>query len=122
MKLNHLNLVVDQVPQVVHLMETYFSFKCLETKGENAIAILQGADGFSLVLMKHGTPELIYPKAFHIGFMLDNIALVDELHNRLLSGGIAVGDGPRKIRGSYGFYFNFDAFMIEVGVQISEAD
>jgi len=40
---------------------------------------------------------------------------VMQSYNHLKNGGIAVGQEPRKIRDSFGFYFNFDNIMIEVG-------
>jgi hypothetical protein len=66
---------------------------------------------------KSGQPN--YPEAFHIGFMLDNEEQVRETLTKLKSGGIEVGQEPIKIRDSFGFYFNFDNFMIEVGYYLS---
>lgn len=59
--------------------------------------------------------QVIYPDAFHIGFMQENEEKVTEIYNTLKNGGISVGQEPRKIRDSFGFYFNFDTIMIEVG-------
>jgi catechol-2,3-dioxygenase len=115
MKLNHINLVVANVADTIKLFETYFGFKCTDIKGDNVIAILKGADDFTLVIMtdKNGVPT--YPDAFHIGFMLDSEEKVTQSYNHLKNGGITVGQEPRKIRDSFGFYFNFDNIMIEVG-------
>lgn len=118
MKLNHLNLVVPDPASIIHLFETCFGFVCREIRGEHALAILQGADGFTLVLMKS---EEAYPKAFHIGFMLNTEEEVAEAHRRLTASGVDAGPGPRVIRGSFGFYFTIDNLMIEVGLQLAPA-
>lgn len=115
MKLNHINLVVPNVAEAIQLFETYFGFKCTEIKGDNVVAILKGADDFTLVIMTGKNGAATYPEAFHIGFMQHSEEAVMKIYNALKSGGIAVGQEPRKIRDSFGFYFNFDNIMIEVG-------
>jgi len=112
-KLNHLNLVVIDVAVATHLFETYFNFKCTGTKGDNIIAILKGADNFTLVLMR-AKESKTYPDGFHIGFFVDTADQVNEIYLKLKNGGIAIGQEPKKIRDSFGFYFNFDNLMIEV--------
>lgn len=115
MKLNHINLVASNVAEATHFFETYFHFKCTDVKGDNIVAVLKGTDDFTLVLManKEGAP--IYPAAFHIGFMQDSADKVTDIYNKLKTGGIAVGQEPKKIRDSFGFYFSFENIMIEVG-------
>jgi catechol 2,3-dioxygenase-like lactoylglutathione lyase family enzyme len=115
MRLNHINLVVSNVAEAIAFFETYFNFKCTGIKGDNIVAILRGAGDFTLVIMTNKDGNAIYPKAFHIGFMLDNTNMVTETYEKLKSGGIAVGQEPGKIRDSFGFYFKFDTVMIEVG-------
>ncbi|MPR32430.1 VOC family protein [Salmonirosea aquatica] len=115
MKLNHINLVVSNVAEAITLFETYFDFKCTEVKGDNVIAVLEGTDDFSLVIMANKNGQAEYPAAFHIGFLLDSADAVTETYEKLLSGGVSVGKAPGKIRDSFGFYFTFDSLMIEVG-------
>ena len=115
MKLNHVNLVVSNVAEATSLFETYFNFKWTAIKGDNMIAVLKGADDFTLVLMRNKDGKAMYPDAFHVGFMLDSENAVTETYEKLKSGGVAVGKEPGKIRDSFGFYFNFDWVMIEVG-------
>lgn len=119
MKLNHINLVVSNVAKAIILFETYFNFKCTDIKGDNIVAILKGANDFTLVVMPDKNGQATYPEAFHIGFILENTNAVTDTYEKLKSGGIAVGQEPRKIRDSFGFYFNFDTLMIEVGHYIS---
>jgi hypothetical protein len=115
MKLNHINLAVSNVLDVIKLFETYFGFTCAEIKGDNVVAILKGTDDFTLVIMAARNERPIYPDDFHIGFMLGSEEEVTKTYNALKNGGIAVGHMPRKIRGSFGFYFSFDNIVIEVG-------
>ena len=115
MKLNHINLVVSNVKDAIHLFETYFHFNCIELKGDNIVAVLKNEEDFTLVLMKNKEGDPVYPDAFHIGFIQPDIEAVTEIYNSLKNGGVAVGQEPRKIRDSFGFYFNFENIMIEVG-------
>lgn len=118
MKLNHLNLTVTNVADAITFFETYFSFKCIDIKGDNLIAVLTGKDGFELVLMSetmNKKDNTIYPDAFHIGFKLDSADMVMETYQKLKNGGISVEREPQKIRDSFGFYFHFQNIMIEIG-------
>ena len=119
MKLNHLNLVVVDVAQAVTFFETYFDFLCTEVKGDDKLAVLKGTDDFTLVLMI-GKKEELYPGAFHIGFMLPTVAQVDTVYRKLVQGNISLGQEPRKMRDSYGFYFHFEHIMIEVGHYVED--
>ena len=115
MKLNHINLIVTNVPKAIHFFETFFDFKCTDIKGDNIVAILKGTDNFILVLMTNKEEQITYPNNFHIGFMLDNAEQVTATYLKLKNGGIEIESEPRKIRDSFGFYFTFDNIMIEVG-------
>lgn len=114
MHLNHVNLVVINVEEATHFFETYFNFKCVNTKG-GVVSVLKGANNFTLVIMSGKNGVASYPDAFHIGFMLNNENEVLETYDKLKNGGIESGGEPRKIRDSFGFYFNFQNIMIEVG-------
>lgn len=116
MALNHLNLVVSNVADAVTLFETFFGFKCTEIKGNNVVAVLKDTNNFTLVIMIEKNGNITYPDAFHIGFLLDDITAVNETYKKLKTGGVAVGEEPRKIRDGFGFYFTFDNIMIEVGL------
>ncbi|MEP6684672.1 MAG: VOC family protein [Parafilimonas sp.] len=114
MKLNHINLVVSDVANTIHFFEKYFNFTCIEIKGDNIVAVLNGAGDFTLVIMKNKDGNIVYPDAFHIGFILDNKEEVITTYQQLKNDGIDVGNKPKNIRDSFGFYFNFDNIMIEV--------
>jgi predicted lactoylglutathione lyase len=108
-KLNHINLPVTDVIASSKFFEQYFNFKCTSVKGNNMLAIMEGEDGFILVLMadsfnRDGNNN--YPDAFHIGFLVDSHEQVTEVYDRLINGGIVVTQSPGSLRGGYGFYFN----------------
>lgn len=108
MKLNHINLSVTDVTASISFFEQYFNFKCTEVKGDNLLAVLQGSDGFTLVLMANKfnrNGNSAYPEAFHIGFFVETRNQVMNMYNRLLAGGYATEHSPGSLRGSYGFYF-----------------
>jgi catechol 2,3-dioxygenase-like lactoylglutathione lyase family enzyme len=108
MKLNHINLPVNDVAASCAFFERYFDFECTGKKGDDLIAILQGTDGFTLVLMANSfnrDGNTTFPDAFHIGFFVDSREQVAAIHNRLLQDGFEVGQAPAPMRGGYGFYF-----------------
>ncbi len=108
-KLNHVNLPVTDVAACAEFFEQYFNFKCTGVKGNNMLAVMEGEDGFILVLMadtfnRNGNNN--YPDAFHIGFLVDSHEQVAEAYDRLNKGGVAIKQPPAPLRGGYGFYFN----------------
>lgn len=108
-KLNHVNLPVADVAASSEFFEQYFNFKCTDIKGNNMLAVMEGEDGFILVLMadtfnRNGNNN--YPDAFHIGFLVDSHEQVVEVYDRLVEGGVNVTQPPGSLRGGYGFYFN----------------
>lgn len=117
MKLNHINLPVKDVTAAKIFFETYFDFKVVDIKENDTLCILSGADGFTLVLMSdklNGNGNNAYPDAFHIGFFQDTDAKVTQFYQRLKNGGVEIGQEPRLIRKTFGFYFRFQNVLIEV--------
>jgi len=117
MTINHLNLPVSDVAAATTFFESHFDFKCLETKGDNMIAVLTNPADFTLVLMSskiNKGENTAYPDAFHIGFILDSAEKVNDTFSKLKTGGIPLEREPQKIRNSFGFYFYFDNLFIEV--------
>ena len=70
MKLNHLNLCVDDLSEARHFFETFLIFN-FGAKGK-ALVVMSDESGFILVLSDpkafKGNKEVTYPEAFHIGF------------------------------------------------------
>jgi catechol 2,3-dioxygenase-like lactoylglutathione lyase family enzyme len=108
MKLNHLNLVVDDLAAATALFIDLFDFSLIRSGGE-MLAILSDQSGFTLVLMnahRDGpTGDPIYPAGFHIGFILPSREDVDAMHARVSAYGIPLGQTPARSHGDYGFYF-----------------
>ena len=105
MQLNHLNLAVADIPEAQRFFETFFDFQCVDSKGADTLAVLKGNGGFTLVLSnldKATAP--VYPKDFHIGFILESREQVEALFQRLQSAGVELPHQPRTMRGSYIFY------------------
>jgi len=118
MKLNHINLPVDDVAATRRFFEKFFDFECIEVKGDHALAILKGEDNFILVLMSKSFNKdrlSSYPDAFHIGFLVNSDDKVNMAHQRLVEGGFLPQNPPGRIRGQYGFYFKAPGnLLIEV--------
>lgn len=114
MKLNHLNIVVPDLAEASTFFEQQLGFIILTDKP--GIKILRDETDFILVLSQlRQSPELPqYPQDFHIGFRFDNRAEVDRMYEQLASAGFDVGDAPRKVHGSYSWYFRaFGCLLIE---------
>ena len=104
MKLNHLNIPVSDVASTQAFFETFFGLRCKEKKGDNFLSILTDDAGFVFILshfQKDVTP--VYPRDFHVGFIQDTDAEVEEIHRRMLAAGL---DAPamKHAHGRYGFY------------------
>jgi catechol 2,3-dioxygenase-like lactoylglutathione lyase family enzyme len=119
MRLNHLNLCVDDLAEARHFFETFFDFQFLEQKGK-ALVVMSDENGFILVLSDPKAfkeqKDVRYPEAFHIGFLVETPSEVDRAYNRLVAGDIKIDKEPYTMRGSsYGFYFTvFNGLLIEV--------
>ncbi len=116
MQLNHLSLAVPDVSEASRFFETFFDFKCVDTKGADVLVVLEGQGGFTLVLSHLDKEAAIsYPKDFHIGFILESQEQVQAIFDRLKSGEINLPYPPRIMRGSFIFYCRvLDAILLEV--------
>lgn len=121
MNLNHLNLCVPDVAEARHFFESHFGFRCVDTKGNDVLSVLHGDGGFILVLSnlnKDAAP--VYPKDFHIGFVLDNADDVQQVYERLQLAGVELPHAPREMRGSFIFYcYAPGAVLLEVSCRAS---
>jgi lactoylglutathione lyase len=114
-KLNHLNLTVTSVPEAHRFLEKYFGLKSIS--GNNNIALLSDDNGLVLTLtsMKVGREtEVRYPATFHVGFIQESEARVNEINQQLKEDGFAVPP-PSRQHGSWTFYFKAPGgFTMEV--------
>ena len=111
MKLNHLNLTVNDVLGTSAFLEKYFGLQT-RGKGNTNMAFLSDDNGAVISLMKG--PDVSYPETFHIGFIQESEARVNEIHQRLKNDGFDVNP-PKTFHGSWTFYFQSPGgFLIEV--------
>ncbi len=113
MQLNHINLGVTDVVATVAMFETYFGLRSIENFPVNdKMAFLH--DDTDAVISLFRVKDATYPKIFHIGFIQDDAAKVDAIHERLAAAGFAPG-APRDEHGRYTFYFEAPGgFTVEV--------
>ena len=100
MKLNHLNLCTGDVAALCDFFTRFFGFELLAMRGKEAFAILRGADGFSLNIMKPGKGTTAdYPDGFHVGFLVDRADEVIAKHRQLEGAGLNPGELQSLTRG-----------------------
>lgn len=112
MKINHMNLAVDNVRGAQEFMQEYFDLKLLTIN--KTIAVLSDEDDFILTLMNTSEDGVVaYPS--HLGFFVDDRETVDDLHDRLEQDGFEVTSTDMR-HGTYDFYVETPGgFSIEVG-------
>jgi catechol 2,3-dioxygenase-like lactoylglutathione lyase family enzyme len=105
MQLNHLDLSVPDVALTATFFKIAFGFVDIQTKGNGGMAILEGAGGFVLVLTRaRPTDRPLYPRTFHIGFLVSSEQDVKDAFQRLTAAGIDLTHPPGTVRGSLMFY------------------
>lgn len=122
MKLNHINLTVADVKATAKFFEEFFSFSSIEMKGGNVLAVLQGEDGFILVISSFAfnrNDNHNYPDAFHVGFLVDSKQDVDSKYSDLVAASYPLDRAPGNIHGAYGFYFHAPGNIL---VEVSSLD
>lgn len=118
MKLNHINLVVSDIPKAVRLFENHLGFQCIVNR-KDAIAVLTSANEFALVLWSsklNKEKTVHYPENFHIGFYQTDKESVIAIYKNLQGESVVFESEPRSIRNTFGFYFHFESLMIEISV------
>jgi len=114
MKLNHVNLTVDDVPAARRFLEKHFGLRPLD-EGQRNFDVLFDDDDLVLTLIGIGrSKNLSYPRTFHIGFIQPTEAHVDEINQCLRDDGFDI-DRPSRQHGAWTFYFTAPGgFTIEV--------
>jgi lactoylglutathione lyase len=116
MKLNHLNLTVTDASETRKFLEKYFGLRSMEGMEEKkTFAMLRDDNGLVLTLIRASREtEVEYPTTFHIGFIQESEARVNEINQRLKEDGYEVPP-PARLHGSWTFYFRAPGgFTIEV--------
>ena len=88
MKLNHINLTVTDVVAATNFLEKYFGLR--NQGGNKGFVALFDDDGLVLTLMKGRSDVVHYPETFHIGFMQESEARVDEINQAMKADGYDV--------------------------------
>ncbi|MXQ55955.1 VOC family protein [Shimazuella alba] len=108
MKLQHLNLCVNNLTDSQDFFESIFGFQTMDRKGD-AIAVMEDGHDFVLVLSNpqiFGDEVPVYPKDFHIGFFVDTPDKVNQMYDRLqLTANVELDSKPKYMRGGYSLYF-----------------
>jgi len=114
MKLNHVNLTVDDVPGARRFLEKHFGLRPYG-EGHKNFDVLFDDDDLVLTLIGVGRRKTVsYPATFHIGFIQPTEGHVDEVNERLREDGFDV-DPPSRQHGAWTFYFQAPGgFTIEV--------
>src|SRR6516164_7564351 len=88
-KLNHLNLTVNNVPDAHHFLEKYFGLKGYGgMEPRDGMSFMSDDDGMLLALFRAAKgAEAKYPAGFHIGFIQDSEEHVNEINQRLRDDG-----------------------------------
>lgn len=116
MKINHMNLTVNDVVATRAFLNKYFGLQVMPgTEEMKGMGFMTDDNGMVLSLMKtgHGI-QATYPYTFHVGFIQESEARVNEINQLLKDDGYAVAP-PSRQHGSWTFYFEAPGgFTIEV--------
>lgn len=111
MPLNHLNLTVTDVLATKAFLEKYFDFRAVMEGNDNMTFL---SDGSMMLSMFKGA-DVSYPRDFHIGFLQESEAQVNEINQRLKDDGFDVPAPQRLQGGRWSFYFDSPGgFVVEV--------
>jgi len=116
MILNHLDLQVFDVRSSALFFESYFGLALRSNASSPAIAFLVDQSGFVLVLQRSESNQP-YPQGFHLGFLVDDVARVHELHARARADGWTVSDVIVNGRGTMIYLTAPEGYYIEVSCQ-----
>ena len=114
MKLNHLDLQVEDVPAAAAFFADHFGLTIDSNRHSAAIVLLSDGHGFWLVLQRRKHDTDAYPEGFHIGFLVDDVASVHTHHARLLSAGILASEVVTNNRGTMFYCHGPSGILIEV--------
>lgn len=110
MNLNHLHLPVKDAGAAAEFLIRYFGLERLPGGNRNFIALRDEA-GMVLIVSKH--KDAAFPPGFHIGFIQESEAKVDEINVRMRADGLEV-EAPERHH-AWTFYVEAPGgFVVEV--------
>ena len=99
------------------LFETYFGLRRAPEMPQTDSMSFAHDDNEALISVFR-VKDASYPKIFHIGFLQNSKAQVDEIHEKLRLGGFEPGE-PATEHGRFVFYVSAPGgFVIEVSAQV----
>jgi lactoylglutathione lyase len=114
MKVNHINLTVDDVAGARALLETHFGLRAPYPGKKNFDVLFDDDDTVVTLIGVGRNREVTYPSTFHIGFIQPTEEHVDEINRRLREDGFDV-EPPSRQHGAWTFYFQAPGgFTVEV--------
>ena len=114
MKLNHVNLPVADVPATRDFFEKHFGFHRIAEPSKANVVMTDDAGLVLTISNFDHVDDVSYPKWFHIGFMQESDAKVDEVYGRLKTAGLQPAK-PADLHGARTFYFTAPGgFNVEV--------
>jgi lactoylglutathione lyase len=112
MKLNHLNLAVDDVAAAKTFLMTCFGLRDMAAGDNNKNRAFLQDDGGMVISMFKGK-DIHYPGTFHIGFIQESEAAVDAIYARMTADGLKADPAQRSHR--WTFYVKAPGgFLVEV--------
>ena len=119
MKLNHLDLQVNDVQRAVAFFEDAFGLQLQSNRRSSSIAILSDGDGFVLVLQRKKSQTDAYPDGFHFGFLVDDVEAVHRFHATAHQLGLEVSEIIDNGRGTHVNCTGPDGLLAEVSYRPS---
>jgi len=113
-KLNHLDLQVNDVQRTVTFFEDAFGFQLQSNRRSSSIAILSDSDGFVLVLQRKKFETDGYPDGFHFGFLVDDVETVHRFYATAHQLGLEVSEIIDNGRGTHVYCKGPDGLLAEV--------
>jgi catechol 2,3-dioxygenase-like lactoylglutathione lyase family enzyme len=90
MHLNHIDLQVSDVSAARRFFEEHFGFRCVFQRREQ-LAVLRDDSGLEFgVSNLFDSPPPVYPRDFHIGFILETESEPRATHERLQREGVTM--------------------------------
>lgn len=121
MHLNHIDLQVSNVSAARRFFEEYFGFRCTFQRREQ-LAVLRDDAGLGFgVSNLFDSPPPVYPKDFHIGFIVETESEVRATYERLKREGVTMKTDVS--RGGPNVYFvcvGPDGISVEVRARADE--
>ncbi|MGZ3451013.1 MAG: VOC family protein, partial [Polyangiales bacterium] len=114
MKLNHIDLQVEDVQETVRFFEDFFDFEMRTSRNSPALAILDDRHGLVMVLQKKKRTEEIYPEGFHIGFLVERDEDVVAFSSRAEAQGLRTSPIERNSRGTMTYCRAPGGIVVEV--------